>query len=329
MNNKTFVRTLLIDSENKQYIKKLDERSLDSYIELLSKENKNDIANHLTIVDFSPVIEHLHQGIESALKKHRNEQIKIHHATTYNIWLRFKDIPEHNENIILSQAMKIMDDTELTFNTIISSLGELNAKYIRLQLTQTIESDKNNLLEEILDNADIFIESMLCHIHAGIILNPDILKKSVTIPQHLLSVLKTLQGLLRDEAGVHPNLTLHWDNIIEQGCMEPIGVDPELMINLTNANTSVELIRQKIFSQPIEDAYNQGNNNAHRMMILRWNKASHYKITRAKLLCEKIKKILSLLDLMEKIRSAEYNFSRSSTDMADVENEIRALTNIQ
>lgn len=200
MNNKTFVRTLLIDSENKQYIKKLDERSLDSYIELLSKENKNDIANHLTIVDFSPVIEHLHQGIESALKKHRNEQIKIHHATTYNIWLRFKDIPEHNENIILSQEMKIMDDTELTFNTIISSLGELNAKYIRLQLTQTIESDKNNLLEEILDNVDIFIESMLCHIHAGIILNPDILKKSVTIPQHLLSVLKTLQRLLRDES---------------------------------------------------------------------------------------------------------------------------------
>ncbi|TPE19154.1 hypothetical protein FJP62_03640 [Pantoea vagans] len=321
MNNKTFVRTLLLNSDNKQFIKSLDERSLDSYIDLLSKEKQKDNQNHYTIVDFSPVIEHLHQSIEVGFRNYRNEEIKLHHATTYNNWLRFKDIPADKEAILSSQANKIMDKTEWTLNAIIASIAPLKSSFY-----WGTEDNKPQLFESIMGDTDVFIESILCQIHAAIIFSPILLKKSITIPQHLIFMHATLQDLLRHEAGVHPDLTLAHDNIIEQSCMENIGVDPELIINLTDANTSVEKIIQRIYSAPIQDIENYGNGLYSRQKILTWHKASINKTKRAMILIEKIRKILSIMDLVGKITNHEYDFSRDSTDVANVENEIKLLT---
>ncbi|MDN4628648.1 hypothetical protein [Erwinia sp. PsM31] len=324
MNNKTFVRTLLVNSENKQFIKSLDERSLDSYIELLSKERQKENKNHLTIIDFSPVIEHFHQTIETAFRKHRSEEIKLHHATTYNNWLRLKDIPADKETIISDQSMKIMNDTEWTINAVIASTTSLRHKYFSKS-----EEEKKELCDSIIGDTDIFIESILCHIHAAIIFDTRVLKKSITIPQHLISIFENLQDLLRYEAGVHPDLTLAHANIIEQSYMENIGIDPELIINLTNANTSIEKIKQKIYSNPIQDVQNFGNNQYTRQWTLIWHKASTHKTERAIVIADKMKKILSIMNLINKIKNQEYEYSRDSIDVANVEMEIKLLTNKQ
>lgn len=81
-------------------------------------------------------------------------------------------------------------------------------------------------------------------------------------------MLEILQDLLKHEAGVHPELTLAHDKIIEQSCMENIGVDPKLIINLTNANTSVEKIIQRIYPVPIQYIENHGNGQCNRQQTL-------------------------------------------------------------
>ncbi|SAQ38665.1 Uncharacterised protein [Raoultella ornithinolytica] len=320
MNNKTFVRTLLVDSQNKQFIKSLDERSLDSYIELLSKENKTE--TKYTIIDFSPVIEYFHIEIELALKTHKNEEMKIHHATTFNNWLRFKDIPSDKESIIFDQAIKIMDDTEKTINLVMASLSKSKSNYY-----STTNHERDNLLNTIINDSAIFIESILCQIHAGIIFSPTMIQKSITIPQHLVSVLSKLQDLLREEAGVNPNLTLNHNNIIEQACIENnLGIDPYLIINLTNANFSVEDIIKKIFSSPIKDIPNYGNNLMHRERVLIWTKASTEKTRRTILISEKIKKILSIIGLVDKIKNSDYEFSRNSDDIENISLQLEILS---
>lgn len=323
MNNKTFVRTLLLNSDNKQYIKSLDERSLDSYINLLSKEKQKDNKNHYTIIDFSPVIEHIHQSVEIGFRNYRDEKIKLHHTTTYNNWLRFKAIPVDKEAIISIQANTIMDSTEWTLNAVIANIASLKGSFYL-----STEATKPELFESIIGDTDIFIESILCHIHAAMIFHPTLLKESITIPQHLKFMLETLQDLLRLEAGVHPNLTLAHDNIIEQSCMENIGVDAELIINLTNADTSVEKIKNKIFSSPIQDVPNHSN-MYDRQWTLNWRKASEFKANRSVVLADKMKKVISIMDLIDKIINREYDFSRDSTEVANVENEIKLLTNKQ
>ncbi|ATV43089.1 hypothetical protein [Pectobacterium brasiliense] len=320
MNNKAFIRTLLVDSKSKQFIKSLDERSLDSYIELLSKDNKIDNKNQVTIIDFSPVIEHLHIAIESAIKKHKDEEMMIHHATTYNNWLRFKDIPSNKEDIISNQAMKIMDDTERTINSVIANLSKLNY-YL------TTENEKDNIINTVIDNSAIFIESILCQIHAGLIFEPSMIQKSITIPRHLTSVLSALQDLLRKEAGINPDLSLHHDNIIEQACIEKnIGIDPHLIITLTNAKFSVEYVINEILNSPIEDKPNYGNNLEHRAWLLTWAKASPRKIERSILISEKMKKIISITNLFNKIKNGDYDFSRDQTDVENLALQLKNLS---
>jgi hypothetical protein len=153
------------------------------------------------------------------------------------------------------------------------------------------------------------------------------LQKSITIPQHLVSVLSKLQDLLREEAGVNPNLTLNYNNIIEQACIENnLGIDPYLIVSLTNAKFSVEDIINNIYSSPIKDISNYGNNLMHRERILTWAKASPEKTRRAILISEKIKKILSIIGLVEKIKNSDYEFSRNPDDIENISLQLENLS---
>ncbi|MER3697583.1 hypothetical protein J8810_26675, partial [Klebsiella pneumoniae] len=89
---------------------------------------------------------------------------------------------------------------------------------------------------------------------------------------------------------------------------------------------SVEDIINKSFSSPIKDIPNYGNNLMHRERVLIWTKASTEKTRRTILISEKIKKILSIIGLVDKIKNSAYEFSRNSDDIENISLQLEILS---
>jgi len=322
MNNEVSVRSLLVDKPSGRIIKAIDERDLSDFLPLLTnRESKNP---KIVLYDFSPVIQYFHNEIEGKLAQREHKELTIKRATVFNTWMRLKTVT--NEMLLCQTSSQVMRDSEEVLNWIHTRIPELVKNYSLASRSKPQHAQKNEKTEALLklsDDIEVFIEILLCNIHATAKVDIKSLRADFVITEHCKSIQKLVLQSLSSELDFH-NGTFNSSSIIHQSCMENLGINPEALINLIGADCTKESIKNAILSKAtIEDAWDGYNNE--RKYVVTWPKSDPDAVERVKMLSKLLERINLLLVLVENLKNSEATFEDRPEKQEEFERSIQML----
>ncbi|WP_419766961.1 hypothetical protein [Arcobacter sp.] len=318
------VRSLIYNDNDNKYIKQIDDRGIGSFIELLS-EDKKELP---VIYNFSPVITAIHSSITEAFAKYENDELKRKHSAMFNNWTRLKSFT--NETLLCQATLEVMNESEKVLTWIHTRLNEMENKRrdkSAIHEQYLIEESKTNKLNEIIIEIDTFIESLLCNIHSTLLINPDSISNDCVLTMHIEKTYDFLNDILRYESGVSSGSNDIWErnNIVEQSCMEEVGIEPDLLLYFLNIGKKKSEVISDIFSRStIKDS--EESYTKMREKKLTWAIAGEHNVFRANIIIYQMKKLISLMKLIERIKSKKFTYDDGEDSLKIIENKISEIS---
>lgn len=321
MNDNLSVRSLLVEKTTGKFIKAVDERDLSDFLPLLIKGEPQK--SEVVLFDFSGVIQYFHKELESKLARRDHRELAVKRATVFNTWSRLKTLT--NEIFLCQVSSTVMRDSEEVLNWIYTRLPELEGNYYRANdnAQQPCISKKTEALLKLSDEIEVFIEILLCNIHATAKVDIKSFKSDFVITEHCGSIKKLVLKALGEEAGFFSG-AFKRQSPIYHCCMEDLGINPEALIFLLESDDTVERVKGSILRNAVTEDYWDGYENQRKYSVS-WPRADVNVVTRLKILSALLEKINLLLVLMEKLKSSEVYFEKNPENQEDFERDIKIL----
>ncbi|PST93645.1 hypothetical protein C9I86_05695 [Photobacterium sp. NCIMB 13483] len=320
MKEELIARTQLVDPKTGRHIKRIDERNIVDFFNLISEKKESKV---LYIPDFSPLISIVSQQIDDLISGHSDKELRVMHSTVYNMWNKAKI-----SNVLTIKEklnIEVLTKSEEALNVLHERLPDFERRYISPEQSPysgvtPMQIDKG--LDELLSEVRVFVEIALCHIHSSVILDPNLLKEP-SIHQHCVTIQSKLREWLYRECGI----TFNWDNtyniandsFIFQLCIEEnMPFDSKVMISL------LELIDIKSTADVTHKIFNKilsHSTRGYQMNYIEWPQAKPDHVNRAAKIIDLLQQINSILTLFSKTQDNEVKYD----SVSDVFLEIRQL----
>ncbi|EJG1086167.1 hypothetical protein C4G53_RS20725 [Vibrio parahaemolyticus] len=320
MKEELIARTLLVDPKTGRHIKRIDERNIVDFFNLLHEKREKEV---LYIPDFSPLISNISQQIDELISSHSDKNLRVMHSTVYNMWNKAKISTVSTVKEKLN--VEVLTKSEEILNTLHERLPDFERRYISPESPQFGEVSEwqiNRGLDELLSEVRVFVEITLCHIHSSVILDPNLLREP-SIHQHCRAVKSKLREWLCRECGItfYRDNTYHLanDSLIFQLCIEEnMSFEPNAMIHLLELSDiqSKADVTHKVFKNILSH-----HNGHYEMNYVEWPKASPSRVDRAAKIMDLLRQINSILTLFGKAKDNEVKYD----SMNDVFLEITQL----
>ncbi|WP_318520077.1 hypothetical protein [Photobacterium leiognathi] len=307
-------RTQLVDPASGKHIKRIDERTITEYFQLLYE---NSSQNVLYVPDFSSLISSVNKDVGRLLENHSDKELRVMHSTVYNMWNKAKlsSVQTVKEKL----NVEVLTKSEEILNTIHQRLPNYERGYTnpepRYQGYQITERDIDLGLDKLLAEIRVFIEVVLCHIHSSVLLDPMLLREP-SIYQHCKTLKSKLREWLLRESGIRLNFSnnTYWmddDSLIYQLCVEDeFEFSAEIMLPYLELKdiTCKSDIKYKVFSNVLSR-----KDGRYEVNYIEWPKADSYKLARAGKILELLRQVDSILKLFHaaKINDVEYDSSEN------------------
>ncbi|AZQ11181.1 hypothetical protein [Shewanella khirikhana] len=321
MNQDLSVRSLLVDKGTGKYIKAVDERDLSDFLPLLAQEDSS--SHKVTVYDFKSVVEYYHNELEGKLVQRENKELAVKRATVFNTWMRLRTIT--HESMLCQMSAQLLRDAEEVSNWIHTRLPELKRTFQTTHEGQNYhKNEKTEALLRLSDDIEVFIEVLLCNIHttAGIDINS--IKSDYIITEHCNSIRNLIVDLLKSESDFY-NGEFNWNSIMHSACMENIGFNPDAIVHLLEAKSTVQDIKNNILKNAnYEDVYGDGR-WPERKYSVTWPKADPNRVDRVKILARLLENINSVMNVLEKLKLSDVSNNQDQKSQESFENEIQKL----
>lgn len=322
MNENIAVRSLLVDKSTGKLIKAIDERDLSDFLPLLTTSSSEK--NEVVLYDFAPVVHYFHNELDSKFTQRENKDLAIKRATVFNTWMRLKSVT--NEMLLCHTSSQVMRDSEEVLNWIHTRIPDLKNNYYRAnnQSKNSYKDEKTEALLKLSDDIEVFIEVLLCNIHATAKVDIESLKSDFVITEHCKSIQKLVFEALGSESSFH-NGDFNRNSVIYQICMEHSEINPEALINLLGSSETKDSIKSLIYSKAsIEDEWDEYS-HTQRKYVVRWPKADPNTLERVKILSKLLEKINLLLVLIEELKSSKVSFEERPEKQEEFKQNIQSL----
>lgn len=305
--DKLSVRSLLLGNDGK-YIKAIDQRDFSDFIGMLA--NKPTSQSMVVLCDFSPLINCIHR-LGDELKSHVDNELLVKRDVAYNSWVRLKTFKK--ETMLEKAALDVMKDSESVLNWIHIRLSELKLDYKRANDTNNngFNTEKTMLLTKMVREVDVFIEMLLCNIHATVTVDLDSLKDDTVITGHIVAIFNLLKECIESEIDFYKN-NLESYSLIYQCCMEDMGIIPDALFQILGINKTSDGVRAEIINQSKTDDEYEKYRTPHRIQTIEWPKACPHKLKRTKMLLSAIQKVLAVIDFMDLIKKSDVSYDVNS-----------------
>lgn len=331
MEEKLGVRVLIYDKKTNRYVKALMQSDLSDFIDRFALQKSN---SPVTLYNFDPVIEKIHENLKSALVTYRHEEIQVKYSAIYNDQQTLKHYTK--PSVIEGVGIKINSNVEEIVNWLHTRLNtnksafyhanEVHPKNQGIRVNNSYENLpplKTTVFNDILCDCDLFIQSTLCRIHATLMMDVDYFKHDVIVRGHIEKVYGLLVSLLREVAGVHPNGSLAHENIIEDLFMTQHNIDPAALLQLTECKSTAEDILRKI-TQVATNIENNGNRD-YFVRKFQWSYAEPIKIDRTKEILKRIQRCQSIYYILELLKTNEIDYSINLDELKQLSSDIDIL----
>jgi hypothetical protein len=316
------VRSMLVDENTGKYIKAIDERGLDDFLQLITTSPKD---GSIIFFDFSNIIEHFNSLLNNTLNQHEDKELLIQKNTIFNFWQRFKTFT--NESTKNDAATKLMYECETTLSLINTRIPDLYSDYYHRtndSAPNYYPNDKKTKLEKLIKEIDVSIEILLCNIHVTATVDILSFKNDTILSGHCIDIHTLLLTCIHSEIGYYNNF--HYDSLIYQCCMEDMGIFPDILLKICNINTNAEKIKHEIMKNSVlSDECDEHNNEVFRVKKIKWSKACNHKLERTKMLLIVMQKVLALIDLIERLKNNDVVFNEDQKAKENFEQEISSL----
>lgn len=318
MNNDLAIRSLLVDKSTGRYIKAVDERGIDDYVRLFSREIEK---SELVIFDFAKAVSIFHDELDKKLNIRDYRDLTIKRGTVFNTWARLRSLT--NEMLICQTAAQISRDAEEVLNWIYTRIPELEKNYRSAVDARGWTNEKNSALLNISNEVEVFLEVLLCHIHATTKVDINYFKSDVIIEQHCTAIRNKILGYLENELD-YWNGDFNFRSMIFQICMEDMGLNPEAIAFQIDSNLDVAELRQRIIkTAKIEDNYD--GHYVTREYKVSWPKYSNERIDRVKILSQLLQKIDSILLFLKSLKDNVVKFNDDAAMQREFERSLESL----
>ncbi|HHF2998023.1 TPA: hypothetical protein ACPJ01_004537 [Vibrio diabolicus] len=320
-------RTQLVDPTSGKHVKRIDERTITEFFQLLHGKNNENV---VYIPDFSPLISSVNNNITQLLANNSDKELRVMHNTVYNMWNKAKVVSV--QSVKEKMNVEVLTKSEEILNTIHERLPSYERAYTNPEPSyrggQVTHNDIDRGLDNLLAEVRVFTEVVLCHIHSSVLLDPLLLREP-SIYQHCATMKKKLREWLLKECGIrlnHYNAGEYWiddDSLIYQLCVEDkFEFSADLMLpylELSDMSTRVDITNR------ILNNIQSRRGDRYEYNYIEWPKADQSKLSRASKILESLRQLDSILKLFHaaKINDVEYDSSK------DVFAEIQQLVPIQ
>lgn len=320
MSKEIGVRSLIYSKDNNRYIKAIDQRDFDDFIDLLA-EKRTQLPNVL-IYDFSPVINYIHEKLNQNFSLYISDSLKIKHSAIFNNWTRLKSFT--NQDLLSKATLNVMTESEETINWIQANLTKLKSSFYCKFGNPNESTEKDGILNSMISETEIFIESMLCNIHSTALIDIASFKNDTVLTMHTSQIMGLFIELLRDQVGINPDNTLNYKNIVEQCCMENMGIDPDFLLALSGTGLKKQNIIETIINKSsIQDDFTNTIPLRHRYIY--WTRADENNLFRVKKILSTLHKIAAIDNLLEHLKSECVEFKSDKESIIQLESRINEL----
>lgn len=322
MNENISVRSLLVDKPTGKIIKSIDERDLCDFLPLITKREADK--PEVVLFDFTPVVEYFHHELESKLAQRENKDLAIKRDTVFNTWMRLKTVTK--ETLLYQISCHVMKDSEEVLNWIHSRIPDLKNNYNRASennAQHSYKSEKTEALLKLSVDIEVFIEVLLCNIHATAKVDIKSLKLDTVLTNHCQSIQKIVLEALRSETGFY-NDRFNSNSLIYQACMEDLGINPEALLHLLGSSNTKASIQKSILSEAVTEDDWDGYNNQRKYSV-RWPTSDPDSVYRVKILSKLLEKIDLLLILINELKKSEVCFEDRPEKQSEFEHNIQEL----
>ncbi|MFG0454512.1 hypothetical protein [Shewanella mangrovisoli] len=293
-------RTMLVDPTSGKHIKRIDERTITDFFQLLHGKSSEDI---IYIPDFSELISNFNQSLTKLLAHHSDKELRVMHSTVYNMWNKAK--VASNTSVKEKLNIEVLAKSEEILNTLHGRLPSYERAYTNPQPSFSGYSVSDNDIDQALDNllaeVRVFTEVVLCHIHSSVLLDPALIREP-SIYQHCAFMKTKLREWLLRESGINLRYgeeDKYWmdeDSLVYQLCIEDnLNFSAELMLPYLELSDIKDkfVIKNAVFNNIISRRGDRCDWNC-----IEWPKANESKISRASKILQSLTHIDSLLKLI-------------------------------
>ncbi|HAS6504009.1 TPA: hypothetical protein GRR52_14485 [Vibrio parahaemolyticus] len=318
------VRSQLVNPETGRFIKAIDERDLSDFLGLIAP---NSGVGTLIIPDLTPAILEVKSHVENLLEIKEKKELSVTHSAVFNLWNKAKI--SKKESVKEKLNINVITESEKALNLIHTRLPALERAYLSPESNMYdwgYEREVDRALDSLLSEVQVFIEIVLCHIHASAIIDPALIEEP-SIVGHCHSIYFLLEKWLRKEADVSQKYKSNETSIcdesfIYQCCIENnIGLNPSALLSFLGVpETQFDVLSTLISSVTNEDRYNQ-RNDSYSVRKMEWRKADSNKVERARKIIKLMQQLMGVLSLFEAVENNEVEYASSS----EIFDEIKTL----
>ncbi|WP_394210817.1 hypothetical protein [Psychrobacter piscatorii] len=325
MSENISVRSLLVDRSTGKFIKSIDERGLCDFLELMTKHEVEK--NEVILFDFAPVVEYVHNELESKLAQKEDRNLAIKRATIFNTWMRLKTVTD--EMFLCQISSQVIKDSEEVLNWIYSRIPDLEKEYNQAndnnEQNHYKKNEKTEALLKLSIDIEVFIEVLLCNIYATAKVDIKSLKFDSVLTGHCNAIHKLVLEALCSEAGFN-NKSFTRDSLIYQVCMENLGINSEALLHLLGSSDTTVDIKNYIHSNAVtENEWDDWSRYYQRKYTINWPISDPNAIDRVKILSKLLEKIKSLLILIDELKKSEVYFEGIPEKQSEFECNIQKL----
>lgn len=321
MKNDLAIRSLLVDKDTGRYIKAVDEHGLDDYVHLFSRKDEK---SEVVIFDFAKAVSLFHDELDKKLNARDYRDLTVKRGIVFNTWVRLRSLT--NETMLCQTALQVSRDAEEVLNWIYTRIPELERNYRSATDTKPQwggVNEKNSALLKISNEIEVFLEVLLCHIHATTKVDINYFKNDFVLEQHCVNIRKVILDALNSELN-YWNGDFRYDSMVFQLCMEDMGVNPEVIVFQIDSSFSVTELKNKIISTAkIEDK--SDGYSVMREYTVSWPKYSDESIGRVKALSRLLQKIDSIIIFLKNLKDHAVKFNDDAAKQQEFENSLESL----
>jgi len=266
------------------------------------KQNINITSNIL--IDFYPIIDKLY----SLHTQKQNDDIYIKFHTLYSYWSDGKTYKK--ESVILSRSEKLAELSNELLNILKLKLN--NNPYTRQDDSyQKLEKTKN-----FLEYTDMYIETILCFIYSKASLEIESFQHDKVLTDYIEFLEKTINNLYFQALKNPPHNEVYNYDFFRYLALKETN-ELEYFLKLHGEKYSISDFQIYLFTQLQINNY---NNQRHRNeAVLSYSYYDEYEIKIAILLRDTLFKIMSLSELLKKLKEGNIEWSSENNQIQELE----------
>lgn len=313
MSEKNYVRAMLMNGDNHRYIAELDSMRFSEFVNLIARGDQDKPS--VTIVDFYPIVEMVHNKIQSRFRGAEDKEVSVQRASIFNDCARIRSFSR--PEAVVGVSLGVIKESEKIINLIHTRLPQFLSPYkypdhTKRHLDQA--KDKETTFSQFSGDVDAFLEVLLCNVYATAKLDPGYFNSEFIVLGHCQAIRDIVLDALSHDLNFRNGVFGH-RSLIYQSCFEGIGVDPDTFSVLVGSDLRFDdhvwnLVQRSQRSELLENGYTVQSRRVDYIVH------SAGEIERAKKLAAFLIRINALLGLLDELRAhdVEYDGRRELSD---------------